>query len=72
MIKAVVDRVLVALDVDFQRFHESTGHRSIAPERLLWASLLQAFYSVRSERQPMSARITNELCQTPVMLMSAT
>jgi len=28
-----------------------TGRQSIAPERLLRASLLQAFYSVRSERQ---------------------
>jgi transposase len=30
-----------------------TGRQSIAPERLLRASLLQAFYSVRSERQLM-------------------
>ncbi|MEO1282909.1 MAG: IS5 family transposase, partial [Pseudomonadota bacterium] len=30
---------------------QGTGRSSIAPERLLRASLLQAFYSVRSERQ---------------------
>lgn len=29
------------------------GHPSIAPERLLRAMLLQAFYSIRSERQLM-------------------
>src|SRR5512132_1418036 len=34
-------------------FTEGTGRQSIAPERLLRASLLQAFYSVRSERQLM-------------------
>ncbi len=32
---------------------EGTGRQSVAPERLLRASLLQAFYSVRSERQLM-------------------
>jgi hypothetical protein len=36
-----------------QRLYEGTGRQSIAPERLLRASLLQAFCSVRSERQLM-------------------
>jgi hypothetical protein len=36
-----------------ETLYESTGRQSIAPERLLRASLLQAFYSVRSERQLM-------------------
>ena len=53
VIKAIVDDVLVALDADFERLYEGTGRQSIAPERLLRASLLQAFYSVRSERQLM-------------------
>jgi transposase len=53
VIKALVDDVLVALDADFERLYEGTGRQSIAPERLLRASLLQAFYSVRSERQLM-------------------
>ena len=53
VIKAIVDDVLVALDADFGRLYEGTGRQSIAPERLLRASLLQAFYSVRSERQLM-------------------
>jgi transposase len=53
VIKSIVDDVLVALDADFERLYEGTGRQSIAPERLLRASLLQAFYSVRSERQLM-------------------
>lgn len=52
-IKAIVDDVLVSLDAEFERLYEGTGRSSIAPERLLRASLLQAFYSVRSERQLM-------------------
>jgi len=53
VIKGIVDDVLVSLDVEFERLYEGTGRQSIAPERLLRASLLQAFYSVRSERQLM-------------------
>jgi transposase len=53
VIKALADDVLVSLDAEFERLYEGTGRQSIAPERLLRASLLQAFYSVRSERQLM-------------------
>ena len=53
VIKAIVDDVQVSLDAEFERLYEGTGRQSIAPERLLRASLLQAFYSVRSERQLM-------------------
>jgi transposase len=53
VIKDIVDDALVSLDADFERLYEVTGRQSIAPERLLRASLLQAFYSVRSERQLM-------------------
>ena len=53
VIKAIVDDVLVSLDAEFESLYEDTGRQSIAPERLLRASLLQAFYSVRSERQLM-------------------
>src|SRR3984893_13982074 len=52
-IRAIVNDVLVALDAEFERLYEGTGRQSVAPERLLRASLLQAFYSVRSERQLM-------------------
>jgi transposase len=53
VIRALVNDVLVSLDAEFERLYEGTGRQSIAPERLLRASLLQAFYSVRSERQLM-------------------
>lgn len=53
VIKAIVDDVLLSLDAEFGRLYESTGRASVAPERLLRASLLQAFFSVRSERQLM-------------------
>src|ERR1700752_4045747 len=53
VIKGIVDEVLLSLDAEFERLYEGTGRQSIAPERLLRASLLQAFYSVRSERQLM-------------------
>lgn len=53
VIKGIVDDVLASLDAAFERLYEGTGRQLIAPERLLRASLLQAFYSVRSERQLM-------------------
>ena len=53
LIKSIVDDVLLSLDAEFDRLYDGTGRQSIAPERLLRASLLQAFYSVRSERQLM-------------------
>ncbi|HEY5756736.1 MAG TPA: transposase, partial [Steroidobacter sp.] len=52
-IRTIVNEVLAALDAEFEALYEGTGRQSIAPERLLRASLLQAFYSVRSERQLM-------------------
>jgi transposase len=50
-IRSIVNDVLDSLDAAFERLYEGTGRQSIAPERLLRASLLQAFYSIRSERQ---------------------
>lgn len=52
-IREIVNGALVSLDSEFEALYEGTGRQSIAPERLLRASLLQAFYSVRSERQLM-------------------
>jgi len=52
-IRGIVNDVLATLDGEFERLYEGTGRQSVAPERLLRASLLQAFYSVRSERQLM-------------------
>jgi transposase len=53
VIRTIVSEVLVSLDAEFEALYGGTGRQSIAPERLLRASLLQAFYSVRSERQLM-------------------
>ena len=52
-IRVLVDEALSALSGDFERLYSKTGRPSIAPEKLLRALLLQAFYSIRSERQLM-------------------
>lgn len=53
LVRGVVNDVLAALDGDFSRAYAPSGRPSIAPERLLRALLLQAFYTIRSERQLM-------------------
>jgi transposase len=45
--------VLQGLDGAFAKLYAVDGRPSIPPERLLRASLLQAFYTIRSERQLM-------------------
>lgn len=50
-IRALTDQVLAALDGRFEAMYSLMGRPSIAPEMLLRATLLQAFFSVRSERQ---------------------
>src|SRR6266566_2286081 len=52
-IRALTDPALGALSGDFAALYSGLGRPSIAPEMLLRAMLLQAFYSVRSERQLM-------------------
>ena len=52
LIRAVVDNALDVLSPEFDRLYARVGRPGIAPEKLLRA-LLQAFYSVRSERQLM-------------------
>ena len=49
-IRQLVDEVLKSLSPEFDRLYAKVGRPSIAPERLLRALLLQAFYSIRSER----------------------
>jgi transposase len=49
----IADAALAALSGEFQQLYAANGRPSIPPERLLRALLLQAFYSVRSERQLM-------------------
>jgi transposase len=53
LVRGVVNEVLAALDSDFSKAYADSGRPSIAPERLLRALLLQAFYTIRSERQLM-------------------
>ena len=53
VILPLVDGVLSGLSPDFQRLYALNGRPSIPPEKLLRALLLQAFHSVRSERQLM-------------------
>jgi transposase len=53
LIRRIVNEVLAALDGEFGKLYAAEGRASIAPERLLRALLLQAFYSIRSERQLM-------------------
>ena len=52
-IRDLVDEALRALSPAFNRLYAAEGRPSIPPERLLRALLLQAFYTVRSERQLM-------------------
>lgn len=52
-VRAVVNDALRSLDADFDRLYAGEGRPSIAPERLIWASLLQILYSIRPERQLM-------------------
>jgi transposase len=50
-IQRIVDEALAALSPEFEKLYARFGRPSIPPERLLRALLLQAFYSVRSEKQ---------------------
>jgi len=52
-IRGVVNAVLARLSPEFTKLYSPFGRASIAPEKLLRALLLQAFYGVRSERQLM-------------------
>jgi transposase len=52
-IRTIVDQALTVLSPAFDQLYSDLGRPSIPPEKLLRALLLQAFYSVRSERQLM-------------------
>src|ERR671911_2443918 len=60
-IRPLVNAALARLSPDFERLYAVTGRASIAPEKLLRSLLLQAFYSVRSERQLMEQLTYNML-----------
>ena len=53
VIREIVNAALAALADDFEALYSPIGRPSIPPEKLLRAMLLQAFYSIRSERQLM-------------------
>ena len=50
-VRQLVDEVLEKMSAQFTALYSHTGRPSIAPEHLLKASLVQAFFSIRSERQ---------------------
>jgi transposase len=52
-IREIANAALADLSEEFAALYSGMGRPSIAPEMLLRAMLLQAFYSVRSERQLM-------------------
>jgi len=52
-IRELVNSALAGLEREFASLYSPIGRPSIAPEKLLRAMLLQAFYSIRSERQLM-------------------
>jgi transposase len=52
-IRLIVNEALSALEREFAALYGRIGRPSIPPEKLLRAMLLQAFYSIRSERQLM-------------------
>jgi transposase len=52
-IRELVNGALATLDRTFETLYSADGRPSIPPERLVRASLLQLFYSIRSERRLM-------------------
>src|ERR1017187_8350680 len=59
-IKALVDEVLRGMDGHFEEMHVQQRRPSIPPERLLKAKVLQALFTVRSDRQ-LCARLQTDL-----------
>src|ERR1700723_191277 len=53
VIRAMVDEALREMSARFDEIYPENGRRSIPPERLLRALLLQMLYSIRSERMLM-------------------
>jgi hypothetical protein len=49
----LADRALARMDGELEKLCSDTGRPSIAPERLLRATLLMILYSIRGERQLM-------------------
>lgn len=60
VIKKLVDKVLAEMDEHFEQIYSKAGAPSVPPETLLKGKLLQALYSVRSDRQ-LVARLQTDL-----------
>ena len=60
-IRRVANDPLASMDAEFDRLYAADIRPSIAPERLLRASLIQILFSVRSERQLMEQLQYNPL-----------
>ena len=54
IIREVVNEALATLSAEFSALYSRSGRPSIPLEKLLQAMLLQAFYSIRSERNKRS------------------
>ena len=50
-LRILVDGILKNMNVEFEEVYLRRGRPSIAPERLLRASLLPTLFTIRSERQ---------------------
>ena len=62
-IRVITDTALKSLSGRFDALYSVIGRPSIPPEKLLRALLLQAFYSIRSERQLMAVWIDDPHCE---------
>jgi transposase len=56
VMREVVNATLAAMSAEFDALYSPFGRESIPPERLLRALLLQAFHTIRSERQLVERR----------------
>ncbi|GGE70790.1 hypothetical protein CR103_17550 [Massilia psychrophila] len=50
-LRILVDGILQSMSAEFAPLYSRRGRPSIAPERLLRASLIQTLFTIRSERQ---------------------
>lgn len=55
-IRQVVNDALASLDAEFEALYVDFGRPSIAPERLIRASLIQILFSIRSGSPPCSPK----------------
>ncbi len=53
LVLVLVNGILHSMDAEFDRLYSAIRRHSIPPERLMRASLLRIFYTVRGERQLM-------------------